>query len=44
MSKEIIEKHMNGQIIAYNEKFVYENRSYEGAVFEITLFLELEKS
>ena len=44
MSKEIIEKHMNGQIIAYNENFVYENISYVGAVFEITLFLELEKS
>ena len=43
MSKEIIEKHMKGQITAYNEKFVYENISYTCAVFEITLFIELEE-
>jgi len=43
MSKEIIEKHMKGQITAYNESFVYEDILYEGAIFEITLFIELEE-
>ena len=37
MTKEIIEKHMNGTIVANNQEFNYENNDYKGAQFEIKL-------
>ena len=37
MSREIIEKHMNGQIKVSNEEFVYDNENHKGALFEILL-------
>jgi signal transduction histidine kinase len=43
MSKEIIEKHMHGKISVSNESFIFEENSYCGANFEITIFLEDEK-
>jgi len=41
MSNEIITKHMNGQIIASNKRFEYNNNYYTGALFEITIPLEV---
>ncbi len=35
MSKEIIEKHMNGSLIVKNEKYVYKDKSYIGATFSV---------
>ena len=35
MSKEIIEKHMNGSLSVKNEKYVYKDKSYIGATFLI---------
>ena len=35
MSKEIIEKHMNGSLIVKNEKYVYKDKSYTGATFSV---------
>jgi two-component system, NtrC family, sensor kinase len=40
MSKEIIEKHMNGKISVSNENLFIENTTYKGALFEIDLFME----
>ena len=37
MSKEIITKNLQGQISVTNETFEYENITYEGAKFQITL-------
>lgn len=37
MSKSIIEKHMNGKLEVLNSKFIYENRTYRGADFRISL-------
>ena len=37
MSKDIIEKHMEGTIKVYNESFNYKDRKYTGACFEIRL-------
>jgi len=37
MSKEIITKNLKGQITVINETFEYENITYEGAKFQITL-------
>ena len=37
MSNEIITKHMNGQISVINKTFEYENTTYTGALFEITI-------
>ncbi|MGE0052058.1 MAG: ATP-binding protein [Arcobacter sp.] len=37
MSKEIIEKHFNGKIIAVNENFIYNKKEYNGANFIITI-------
>ncbi|AXX88967.1 hypothetical protein CKA55_01465 [Arcobacter suis] len=35
MSKEIIEKHMNGSLLVKNEKYVYKDKSYTGATFSV---------
>ena len=35
MSKEIIEKHMNGTISVFNEIYSFEDENYQGALFEI---------
>ena len=35
MSRQIVEKHMNGQLLASNEEFIYENKNYIGAKFDI---------
>jgi len=43
MSKEIIEKHMRGDISAFNEEFLFEENFYKGALFEISFILEEEK-
>ena len=40
MSKEIIEKHMNGQITVSNEEILLEDIYYKGACFEIIVFKE----
>ncbi|MGM0518504.1 MAG: sensor histidine kinase [Campylobacterota bacterium] len=37
MSKEIIEKNMNGTLEVYNTSFTYKNSLFKGAVFEIKL-------
>jgi signal transduction histidine kinase/HAMP domain-containing protein len=37
MSKEIIEKHFHGKIIAQNETFTYNKKEYKGANFIITI-------
>jgi len=44
MSKEIIEKHMRGDISAFNEEFLFEENFYKGALFEISFILEEEKT
>ena len=36
-SKEIIEKHMNGQLTAHNTKFTFQSKEYFGACFNIEL-------
>ena len=40
MSKEIIEKHMSGQIKVENKTFIYFGKSYTGACFSIILPLK----
>ena len=40
MSDQIITKHMNGLIEVSNDKFKYENNTYTGALFTITLYDE----
>jgi signal transduction histidine kinase len=37
MSKEIIEKHFHGKIIAVNETYIYNKKEYKGANFIITI-------
>lgn len=37
MSKEIIEKHMNGQLTAHNANFIFQSKEYIGACFKIEL-------
>ncbi len=37
MSKEIIEKHYDGQITCKNENFTYDSNIYRGANFTITI-------
>ncbi|WP_071627519.1 sensor histidine kinase [Poseidonibacter lekithochrous] len=37
MSKEIIEKHMSGQLTAHNTKFKFQSKEYIGACFKIEL-------
>jgi len=37
MSKEIIEKHFNGTILAQNEEFIYLNKEFKGANFIINI-------
>lgn len=37
MSKEIIQKHMNGKILVMNEDYEYEDKYYKGARFDIFL-------
>ncbi len=44
MSKEIIEKHMNGKLIASNKKFIYNKKEYNGAVFKIQLPIKKDKN
>ena len=44
MTKEIIEKHMNGKIFVFNEEFEYEDNYFKGASFEINFFLEDESN
>lgn len=36
MSKQIVEKHMNGSITVFNEEYIYKEKSYKGATFLIT--------
>ena len=36
MSKQIVEKHMNGSITVFNEDYIYKEKSYKGATFLIT--------
>ena len=43
MSKEIVEKHMNGNISVINSEFIYDEKSYKGAEFKITFPLEKEE-
>jgi signal transduction histidine kinase len=43
MTKEIITKHMNGKIEVENKKFKLENIEYEGALFTITIPLDLRE-
>jgi len=43
MSTEIISKHMNGQIQVENDSYIYEDISYVGAKFTITLPLSEKK-
>lgn len=40
MSKQIVEKHMKGQLLVSNEKFNYENQNYAGAKFDIIFSLK----
>ena len=40
MTEEIITKHMKGEISVTNEKFDYQDKSYKGALFTISLPLE----
>ena len=35
MSKQIVEKHMNGSITVFNEDYIYKEKSYKGATFLI---------
>ena len=35
MSKQIVEKHMKGQLLVSNDEFIYENQNYAGAKFDI---------
>jgi signal transduction histidine kinase len=45
MSKEIVEKHMNGTLSVSNEEYVYLEKSYKGATFLITLpFIKKEEN
>lgn len=37
MSKSIIEKHMDGKLEVINSEFTYENETYKGANFRISL-------
>ena len=37
MSQEIIINHMNGAISCYNSNFEYNNKTYKGAAFKISL-------
>jgi signal transduction histidine kinase len=37
MSKEIVEKHLNGELLVSNEKYTYENIEYVGAKFTIEI-------
>lgn len=37
MCKEIINKHMNGEINILNEDFEYKNKTYKGTLTQITL-------
>ena len=37
MSKEIIQKHMSGKILVVNEHYVYEDKDFKGARFDIFL-------
>ena len=37
MSREIIEKHFHGKIIAQNETYIYNKKEYKGANFIITI-------
>ena len=37
MSIEMVEKHMNGQLLVENESFTYDNISYKGACFKIII-------
>ena len=43
MSKEIIEKHMKGTLSAINDEYIYNEKSYKGAAFLITLSLKKEE-
>ena len=40
MSQEIISKHMKGELLVKNDNFIYENKTYRGAEFNIILNLE----
>ncbi|XPV69443.1 MAG: ATP-binding protein [Halarcobacter sp.] len=44
MTKEIIEKHMKGDISIKNEKYVFNNQKYKGAVITIKFNLENSKT
>ena len=37
MSKEIVEKHLDGELLVSNEKYTYENIEYVGAKFTIEI-------
>jgi len=37
MSKEIVTKHLGGNILVYNENYIFENTNYSGAKFKISL-------
>jgi signal transduction histidine kinase len=43
MSKQIIEKHMKGTIQVINDDYIFEEKSYKGAAFLITLSLKKEE-
>jgi signal transduction histidine kinase len=43
MSKQIIEKHMKGTIQVTNDDYTFEEKSYKGAAFLITLSLKKEE-
>ena len=44
MSKQIIEKHMNGLIRVSNENYIYKEKNYRGATFFITFVQKKEES
>lgn len=39
MSRQIVEKHMKGQLLVSNDEFIYENKNYVGAKFDIIFSL-----
>ncbi|RXJ68458.1 hypothetical protein CRV08_06400 [Halarcobacter ebronensis] len=43
MSKEIVEKHMNGKLELHNKNYTHEGREYKGACFKIILPLSKSK-
>ncbi|MGB1227504.1 MAG: ATP-binding protein, partial [Poseidonibacter sp.] len=42
MSEEIVTKHLDGELIASNEQSIFDNNSYKGAQFIISIPLDDE--